>query len=187
MQVNRYPLKFTGNNQSGMTTVTMLKLVLAFLLVILAGISVAITLNLKTGQKPNKMILFGSWIEVGAPKYNTDTYTINKSGVYKNSRLLTTNYQFDGSELVVETGGGRYVYLLETKDSPQLKRVHPRLPQLQLVKKGYEHTVDMEGSSYMRKDEVGHYFKTKKVDAPVNLHRHIVKSDADESPSSATN
>lgn len=108
---NRLP-RFVMNKKKGLTTITMLKVTLVFLLIVLAGVVIAIGTHLGSNKKTGKADLFGAWIEVGAPKYNTDTYVINGSGVYKNSRLLTTNYQFDGTELIVETGGGRYVYVL---------------------------------------------------------------------------
>ncbi|MCL9780110.1 DUF2850 domain-containing protein [Vibrio sp. S4M6] len=90
--------------------------------------------------------VYGDWIEIGAPSYDTDIITLNETGVYKNSRLVTTEFEFDGSEISIKTGGGETVYIIAGSfDSPQLKRVVPATPSKRLIKKGYEKTVQMDG------------------------------------------
>ena len=90
--------------------------------------------------------VYGDWIEIGAPSYDTDIITLNENGVYKNSRLVTTEFGFDGNEISIKTGGGETIYIVAGSfDSPQLKRVVPANPSKRLIKKGYEKTVQMDG------------------------------------------
>ena len=88
----------------------------------------------------------GTWVEIGTPPYNTETLTFNESGVFRNHRLITTNFEFDGEKIFVTTGSGRAIYQIAgTFNSPQLRRLEPTIPVQRFIKEGYEDTVDMEG------------------------------------------
>ncbi|KGY14196.1 hypothetical protein NM22_01695 [Vibrio tubiashii] len=90
--------------------------------------------------------VYGKWIEIGAPKYKTEVLTLNEKGVYRNNRLVATQFAFDGKRITVETGRGNSVYQLAgTFKSPQLKRLVPNSPTQRFIKAGYEDTIDMEG------------------------------------------
>lgn len=90
--------------------------------------------------------VYGDWIEIGAPTYDTDIITLNRTGVYKNNRLVTTNFEFNGKQISIKTGGGETIYAVAgSLKSPQLKRISPETPSQRLIKKGYENTVDMSG------------------------------------------
>lgn len=90
--------------------------------------------------------VYGTWIEIGAPPYNTERLTLNEHGVYRNGRLIATHFEFDGSTIEVKTGRGISVYEISgTYESPQLRRLTPNSPTQRLIKSGYEDTVDMEG------------------------------------------
>ncbi|CAH0536303.1 DUF2850 domain-containing protein [Vibrio marisflavi] len=90
--------------------------------------------------------VYGDWIEVGAPSYDTDVITLNRTGVFKNNRLITTQFKFNGKRVSIETGSGVTVYAVAgSYKSPQLKRISPETPSQRLIKKGYEHTIDMSG------------------------------------------
>ncbi len=90
--------------------------------------------------------VYGSWIEIGAPSYDTDKLTLNEQGVFRNARLISTSFDFDGKEIFIETGQGVTIYRLAgTPNSPQLRRVQPNSPTQRMIKEGYENTVDMEG------------------------------------------
>ncbi|YCA18026.1 DUF2850 domain-containing protein [Vibrio sp. AK197] len=90
--------------------------------------------------------VYGTWIEIGAPPYNTEKLKFNEHGVYRNGRLIATKFKFDGSTIEVKTGRGRSVYEISgTHDSPQLRRLIPNSPTQRLIKSGYEDTVNMEG------------------------------------------
>ncbi len=84
----------------------------------------------------------GEWIEIGAPSYSTDILVINAKGVYKNSRLITNQFKFDGSHVYIGTGAGNTVYkLTESFGLPQLHRTVPATPNKKFIKKGYEKRV----------------------------------------------
>src|SRR5690606_17847697 len=86
--------------------------------------------------------VYGDWIEIGAPPYQTEVLTLSDQGVYRNNRLIATSYQFNGKRIIIETGIGLTVYQITGNDnSPQLRRLVPDSPSQRLVKKGFEHTV----------------------------------------------
>ncbi|MBE4580891.1 hypothetical protein BOO34_06060 [Vibrio navarrensis] len=86
--------------------------------------------------------VYGDWIEIGAPPYQTEILTLSDKGVYRNNRLIATSYQFNGKRITIETGIGLTVYQLAgNANSPQLRRIVPDSPTQRLVKKGFEHTV----------------------------------------------
>ncbi|WP_428774686.1 DUF2850 domain-containing protein [Vibrio sp.] len=94
----------------------------------------------------NPKHVYGNWVEIGAPTYNTEVITLDKSGVFRNSRMVATQFGFDGKMVTIETGQGKSVYKMAgTIDSPQLKRIEPYTPMQRFIKQGYEHTVDMDG------------------------------------------
>ncbi len=150
--MNQSSVRFTPRSKkiSGNTTVTTLKVILALLLVVLVIVGSMLTKRIIHRSQIDQKRVYGSWVEVGAPAYNADVIKINEVGVYKNSHLITTNVDFNGRKLSINTGKGQSVYVLDRKDPNILKRVEPRLPQQQLVKKGYEGTVEVDVSGYMR-------------------------------------
>ncbi|KJY82908.1 hypothetical protein TW81_11945 [Vibrio galatheae] len=90
--------------------------------------------------------VYGRWIEVGAPPYRTEVLTLNSRGVYRNDRLIATQFEFDGKRITINTGGGRSIYQVAgTFDSPQLKRLEPNSPTQRFIKEGFEDTIDMQG------------------------------------------
>ncbi|WP_070969767.1 DUF2850 domain-containing protein [Vibrio sonorensis] len=108
--------------------------------------------------------VYGKWIEIGTPKYNTEVLTLNANGVWRNGRFVTTQFDFNGQEITIQTGNGIAIYQLSgTFESPQLKRVNPKMPLQRFIKQGYEHTVDMEGSGSAnnRRAVLSQHFKEK--------------------------
>lgn len=90
--------------------------------------------------------VYGTWIEIGAPPYNTERLKFSEHGVYRNGRLIATHFEFDGSTIEVKTGRGVSIYEISgTHESPQLRRLVPNSPTQRLVKSGYEDTVNIEG------------------------------------------
>lgn len=110
--------------------------------------------------------VYGRWIEIGTPEYNTEILTFNEIGVYRNDRLITTNFDFDGKLVTVTTGGGISIYQIAgTFESPQLRRLEPNSPTQRFIKAGYENTVDMEGgggSAKNRRAALSEHFSSKK-------------------------
>uniref|UniRef100_UPI001C04EBC7 DUF2850 domain-containing protein n=1 Tax=Vibrio anguillarum TaxID=55601 RepID=UPI001C04EBC7 len=71
----------------------------------------------------------GSWIEIGTPSYSTEVLTLNSNGVFRNNRLVSTQFEYDGDKIVINTGSGVTIYQLAgTTNSPQLKRIEPVMP-----------------------------------------------------------
>ncbi len=109
--------------------------------------------------------VYGSWIEIGTPSYDTDILTLTEGGVFRNKRLITTTFEFDGKKINLKTGQGEFVYQLAgTPNSPQLKRVHPDGPVKRFIKQGYEHTVDSgsAGAGKNRRAALSEHFNSKK-------------------------
>lgn len=108
--------------------------------------------------------VYGRWIEVGAPPYQTEVLTLNAQGVFRNDRLIATQFDFDGKRITVSTGGGASVYQVAgTFNSPQLRRLQPNSPTQRFVKEGYENTIDMDGggSAKNRRSALSDHFSEK--------------------------
>ena len=69
--------------------------------------------------------LYGSWVEQGVPSYARDSFTISAGGIYTHGRLISTKFDFDGSQLSYNHGGTIYVYMVEDNDGAQLLRIKP--------------------------------------------------------------
>ncbi len=112
----------------------------------LAFVALAISFSLilyfsyKNYVRPDNV--YGTWLEIGAPPYNTETLKFSEHGVYRNGRLIATKFAFNGSKIEVQTGDGLSVYEMSgTADSPQLRRLEPSSPTQRLIKSGYEDTI----------------------------------------------
>lgn len=69
--------------------------------------------------------LYGSWVEQGVPSYARDSFTISAGGIYTHGRLVSTKFDFDGSQLSYNHGGTTYVYMVEDDDGAKLLRIKP--------------------------------------------------------------
>lgn len=86
-----------------------IKLSFATLFVTLA-VAFAVLLFVSYKDYTHPKHVYGRWIEIGTPEYNTEILTFNERGVYRNDRLITTNFGFDGKIVTVTTGGGISIY-----------------------------------------------------------------------------
>lgn len=104
--------------------------------------------------------VYGSWIEINAPGYRTEVLTLNDQGVFRNNRLISTSFQYDGKRIHIKTGKGSTVYALAgTQNSPQLKRIEPATPIQRFIKKGFEDTVSDEGQpTSLRRNALSNHF-----------------------------
>jgi len=108
--------------------------------------------------------VYGRWIEVGAPPYQTEVLELNANGVFRNERLIATHFEFDGKQVFIETGRGASIYQIAgTFDSPQLRRLQPNSPTQRFIKEGFEETIDMEGggSAKNRRSALADHFGNK--------------------------
>ncbi|MGO1298105.1 MAG: DUF2850 domain-containing protein [Vibrio sp.] len=82
--------------------------------------------------------VYGKWIEIGVPDYDTDVLTLSARGVYLNNHLISTTFKFDGSVVTITTGDGVSRYELTTmNDIPKLERITPENSNQTLVKEEF--------------------------------------------------
>ncbi|UUM32986.1 DUF2850 domain-containing protein [Vibrio japonicus] len=94
----------------------------------------------------NPKHVYGRWIEIGTPQYNTEVLELGENKVLRNERFIATHFEFDGKKIYITTGEGTFVYqIVGTFKSPQLKRLQPNSPPQRFVKEGYEDTISEEG------------------------------------------
>lgn len=105
--------------------------------------------------------IYGEWIEIGAPPYQTERLTFSPDGVYRNHRLVTTTFDFDGKVITLHTGLGKTAYKTAGSHlSPQLHRIEPLIPDQRFVRKGFEHTVkgSESGAASRRRSALSEHF-----------------------------
>ncbi|EJK2991739.1 DUF2850 domain-containing protein [Vibrio cholerae] len=128
------------------------------------GVAFAMLLYVSYQDYVNPKHVFGSWIEIGAPNYQTEVLRFNEQGVYRNDRLISTNFEFDGTAITIRTGSGIFVYELSgTFNSPQLKRTQPINPVQRFIRQGFEHTVSDQGNNaaQLRRSALSEHFNEK--------------------------
>ncbi|MBU2899197.1 DUF2850 domain-containing protein [Vibrio hepatarius] len=149
--------------RSNFTKGTFLKLSGATLLVALAvAFSSILYFSYKDYIHPKNV--YGRWIEIGTPEYDTEILTFSKRGVFRNERLITTDFEFDGTLITVTTGSGKSVYQVSgTFESPQLKRLTPSHPNQRFIKAGFEDSVNSGGgAAQKRRAALSEHFSSKK-------------------------
>ena len=81
---------------SNFTKETFLKLSAGTLLVaLIVAFSAILYFSYKDYIHPKHV--YGRWIEIGSPEYDTEILTFSKRGVFRNERLITTNFEFGSS------------------------------------------------------------------------------------------
>ena len=108
--------------------------------------------------------VYGRWIELGVPSYQTEILVLNSEGVFRNQRLIATKFGFDGKQVTIETGNGSSIYKIAgTHNSPQLKRIVPDYPSQSFIKEGYEDTIKSHsaGSTTSRRNALAEHFGNK--------------------------
>ncbi|QMV16984.1 DUF2850 domain-containing protein [Vibrio spartinae] len=127
-----------------------MKSLLAVLGLLLIGCSaVLIYMSYQDYTSPKKV--YGAWLETQVMHDRREVITFNKRGVYRNSHLITTKFDFDGKLVQFKSGGQEHIYQISgTAASPQLKRIEPSQPVQVLIKKGYEHTLEKPDNAWRR-------------------------------------
>lgn len=97
----------------------------------------------------NKELVYGEWIEVNAPSYDTDIFLLSTKGVLKDGRVISTKFDFDGRVISYRFGNISYEYQLTNQDKTIIKRLHPKPTGTIFVKKGNEHLFEEE-DTYMK-------------------------------------
>ncbi len=107
---------------------------------LLLSICYLLYVSYQTYRDPNK--IYGEWIEIGTPTYQTERLTFSPDGVYRNHRLIATTFDFNGTVITLRTGSGKTAYQTSGSElSPQLRRIEPLVPDQRFIRKGFEHTV----------------------------------------------
>jgi len=148
---------------SNFTKETFLKLSAGTLLVaLIVAFSAILYFSYKDYIHPKHV--YGRWIEIGSPEYDTEILTFSERGVFRNERLITTNFEFDGTLITVTTGSGKSIYQVSgTFESPQLKRLNPSNPTQRFIKAGFEDTVNNSGgAAQKRRAALSEHFSSKK-------------------------
>jgi hypothetical protein len=118
-----------------------LKYFIALIGIVMVGIS-GTMLYQNYQEYIDPQVLYGKWIEIHVLSDRKETLVISKHGIFRNDKLVTTHFKYDGSEISFTTGEGEYRYQWnESLTSPQLKRLEPSKPEQTLIKKGYEDTL----------------------------------------------
>jgi len=107
--------------------------------------------------------VYGEWIEIGAPPYQTEYLTFTEDGVYRNHRLIATEFGFDGKIITLNTGLGKTLYQISGSYlSPQIRRIKPLIPEQRFIRKGFEHTVQGSetGSASKRRAALSEHFSS---------------------------
>lgn len=101
------------------------------------------TMLYKSYQKHiDPQAIYGNWVEIQVLHDRHEVLTISKNSILRNSRLVTTQFKFDGSEISFHTGEGNFRYKWNgSEQSPQLIRIEPEKPIQTLIKQGYEYTL----------------------------------------------
>ncbi len=126
---------------------------------LLALTSYFLHLSYQNSRAPEQ--IYGEWIEIGAPPYQTELLTFSPDGVYRNHRLITTTFDFDGKVITLYTGLGKTAYQRSGSHlSPQLRRIEPSVPDQRFILKGFEHTVKGSeiGSASKRRAALSEHF-----------------------------
>lgn len=133
------------------------------LFTIAAGFATLLLVSYQEYTSPKNV--YGSWIEIGTPSYSTEVLTLNTNGVFRNNRLVSTQFEYDGEQIVINTGIGVTIYQLTgTTNSPQLKRIKPAMPLQRFIKQGYESTVEINENndpSKNRRSALSDHFSTQ--------------------------
>ncbi|MDF2155207.1 DUF2850 domain-containing protein [Vibrio sp. CAU 1672] len=108
--------------------------------------------------------VYGDWLEIGAPPYRTETLTFSAEGVFRDHRLIATQFDFDGKVITIDTGLGQTAYQTSGSHlSPQIRRIEPSIPDQRFIKKGFEHTVkgSETGVAVKRRAALSQHFNNK--------------------------
>ncbi|HHB1594367.1 TPA: DUF2850 domain-containing protein [Vibrio campbellii] len=108
--------------------------------------------------------IYGEWIEIGAPPYQTEHLSFTSNGVFRNHRLIATQFEFDGKVITLNTGLGKTEYQLSGSHlSPQIRRIEPHFPDQRFILKGFEHTVQGSetGAASKRRAALSEHFGRK--------------------------
>lgn len=83
-------------------------------------------------------IMYGAWVELKAPPYDTEVFELSAVGVTQNSRVISTEFRYTGSELSFYRGNAITEYQVVNHDKTLLRRVRPAPSGVYFAKQGSE-------------------------------------------------
>lgn len=113
-------------------------------------------------QQNNPERIYGDWVELNAPPFQTQTITFNTEGVFRNYRFIATQFIFNGQTVSFTTGGGQATYRLSKEtSSPRLVRISP-LPAGEIyLKKGAQLDSERNQSQQKRRALISRTLNTE--------------------------
>ena len=102
----------------------------AILLVVTVAICTVVTLYHVLGeynakQQDLKKNIYGHWVEQHVAPYMSDSYTIKPEGIYRDGRMLTSKFSFNGTELEFESGGVEHEFIVISESFNRMRRLRP--------------------------------------------------------------
>ncbi|MBD1555692.1 DUF2850 domain-containing protein [Vibrio sp. S9_S30] len=76
-------------------------------------------------QQDLKKKIYGHWVEQHVAPYVSDSYTIKPEGIYRDGRILTSNFNFNGTELAFEIGGIEHEFIVVSESFNRMRRLRP--------------------------------------------------------------
>lgn len=139
------------NNHRGASSLDIMLRIIFLLLAVLTCAVASYFIYSSYQDHTNPKQIYGEWIEVNAPKYQTDILSFSNKGVTFNHRLISTKFDYDGNKIYIKTSSSETIYeIVGTSSSPQLLRVLPETPKVMFIKKGYEHTIENNQNSVIK-------------------------------------
>ena len=85
--------------------------------------------------------VYGEWIELGMPPYDTENFTISEKGIIVENRYISTFFEFNGEKIYYYSGDEFYELQLYGRYDERLRRISGGEYQAIFVKKEYYHTI----------------------------------------------
>ncbi|MBM7037002.1 DUF2850 domain-containing protein [Vibrio ulleungensis] len=82
--------------------------------------------------------VFGEWVEMKAPPYNTEIFELSAIGVTQNSRVVSTQFDYTGSTITFYRGDAQHEYQVVNRDKSLIRRITPAPRGVYFAKYGTE-------------------------------------------------
>ncbi|BCL70863.1 hypothetical protein TUMSATVNIG1_28280 [Vibrio nigripulchritudo] len=76
-------------------------------------------------QKELRKHIYGHWVEQNVAPYMRDSYTIKQEGVYRDGRLIASDFSFNGNELKFSSGGSKHEFIIISETFKKMRRIKP--------------------------------------------------------------
>ncbi len=83
-------------------------------------------------------IMFGEWVELDAPPYDTEVFKLTQLGVEQHNRIISTEFEFSGSEISYYRGNQKHSYQIIDRNKTLIRRTEPKPYGVFYAKRGSE-------------------------------------------------